>query len=256
MKKILSIVIVALLLLPTNVKAQKRDNSGAVAAGIMAIGAGIAVMEQIKEQLEQKAVEEVLSAYPDLIDFELKTSSLKGTKMKDISRVGVVTFEIKDLKNQEKFVLFAFLSSGWTNSNGVDYNKIKWKLFTRYDWNHLMQAYIRTASKQDISLEEVSKSKIVNKGVQKEGKFIVEFSKISGDAYYTYDYSDEFKIVFNEKSLGLYLKHTNQEDDTYRTGGVSGDLVQIRRNAIIKAHQHLNYRKVVKRMTIDDYYDN
>ena len=71
MKKTFSILIIALLLIPTNVKAQKRDNSGAVAAGIMAIGAGIAIMEQIKEQLEQKAVEEVLSAYPDLIDFEL-----------------------------------------------------------------------------------------------------------------------------------------------------------------------------------------
>ena len=57
-------------------------------------------------------------------------------------------------------------------------------------------------------------------------------------------------------NMNLMLKHTNQEDDTYRRGGVSGDLVQIRRNAIIKAHQHLNYRKVVKKMTIDDYYNN
>ena len=54
------------------------------------------------------------------------------------------------------------------------------------------------------------------------------------------DYSDEFKIVFNERSLGLYLKQKNIEGE-FRKGGPRGDLVQIRRKAIIKAHEHLNY---------------
>ena len=241
MKKLFTVVLVAAMLIPSSAKSQNNDGAAAAAAGILAIGAGIAAIEQLKEQLEQKAVEEVLTAYPNLINFELKTGSLKGTKMKDLSSVGIVTFEIKDLDTSNKYVLFAFLSNGWSNQFGVDYSKLKWKLFTRNEWNKLMQAYIKTASKIEISIEDVASSKIVNKGVQQNKKFIIEFSKIKGDVYYTSDYSDEFKIVFNERSLGLYLKQSNP--DEFRRGGPRGDLVQIRRNSIIRAHSFLNSDK-------------
>ena len=240
MKKFFTLALIAAFLIPSNLKAQK-DKGAAIAGGLLAIGAGIAAIEQLKEQLEQKAVENVLSAYPHLVDFELKTGSLKGTKFKDLSSVGVVTFEIKDLSTQYKYVLFAFLSSGWSNQQGVDFNKIKWKLFSKEEWNKLMQAYIRTASKKDISIEDVAISKIVNKGVQRNKKYIIEFSKIKGDVYYTSDYSDEFKIVFNERSLGLYLKQKDTEGEFRTGGGPRGDLVQIRRRAIIRAHSFLNF---------------
>ena len=95
------------------------------------------------------------------------------------------------------------------------------------EWNELMKTYVMTASGKSISDQEISESKIVNKGVKNGSKFVVEFDKIGGDVYLTKDYSDEFKIVFNEKSLGLFLKSTS-------------DLIQIRRKAIIKAHEHLN----------------
>ena len=238
MKKLFTIALVILMLIPSKAKSQNNEGAAAAAAGLLAIGAGIAAIEQLKEQLEQKAVEEVLTAYPSLVNFELKTGSLKGTKMKDLSSVGIVTFEIKDLDSSEKFVLFAFLSNGWSNQFGVDYSKLKWKLFSRNEWNKLMQAYIKTASKIEISIDDVASSKIVNKGVQQNKKFIIEFSKIKGDVYYTSDYSDEFKIVFNERSLGLYLKQSNP--DEFRRGGPRGDLVQIRRKSIIKAHSFLN----------------
>ena len=241
MKQLFTIVLVAAFLIPSNLKAQKNDNTAAIAGGLLAIGAGIAAIEHLKEQLEQKAVENVLSAYPHLVNFELKTGSLKGTKLKDLSSVGVVTFELRDLDTRSKYVLFAFLSSGWSNQQGVDFNKIKWKLFSTNEWNKLMQAYIRTASKNDISIEEVAISKIVNKGVKRNQKFIIEFSKIKGDVYYTHDYSDEFKIVFNERSLGLYLKQNDTEGEFRTGGGPRGDLVQIRRKAIIRAHTFLNW---------------
>ena len=242
MNKLFTIVLVAAFLIPSNLKAQNNDNAAAAAAGLFAIGAGIAAIEHLKEQLEQKAVENVLSAYPDLVNFELKTGSLKGTKLKDLSSVGVVTFELRDLDARSKYVLFAFLSSGWSNQQGVDFNKIKWKLFSTKEWNKLMQAYIRTASKKDISINEVANSRIVNNGVKAlNGEYIVSFSKIGGDVYYTYDYSDEFKIVFNERSLGLYLKQKNTEGEFRTGGGPRGDLVQIRRKAIIRAHSFLNW---------------
>ena len=70
-------------------------------------------------------------------------------------------------------------------------------------------------------------SKIVNKGVKKDRDWLVEFDKLKGDTYYTNNYSGEFKVVFNEKSLGIYVKETS-------------DLVQISRSALIKAHEFLN----------------
>lgn len=239
MKKLIFVIIVSVFINPFSLKAQNDAAVGA-AAGLIAIGAGIAAIEQLKENLEQKAVEQVLWQYPNLKTFELKTTSLVGTKMKDLSSVGVVTFEVTNLENTERSILFSFLSSGWSNQYGLDYNKVKWKLFSKQEWNKLMQAYVRTASKEELTLIEISNSKIVNKGVKNGKGWAVEFDKIGGDVYYTLDYSDEFTVVFNERSLGLYLKDNIPSEGDYRQGNPRGDLVQIGRKAIIKAHTHIN----------------
>lgn len=215
------------MFMPKQATAQNNDGVAAAAAGLLAIGGAIAAIEQIKENLEQVAVEQVLTAYPYLVNFELKTGSLKGTKLKDLSSVGVITFEITDRDSGEKYVLFAFTSHGWANEYGVDFSKLLWKNFTAGEWNKLMQNYIQTASGVELTVDEVAQSKIVNTGVKQGSKFILKFDKIGGDVYLTSDYSDEFKIVFNERSMGLYLKATR-------------DLIQVRRKAIIKAHEHLN----------------
>jgi len=104
---------------------------------------------------------------------------------------------------------------------------LSWKRFDVEEWNDLMKSYIETASKQTININDVAQSKIVNKGVKKNKDWLVNFDKLKGDVYYTSNFSDEFKLVFNEKSLGLYLKETS-------------DLVQILRGALIKAHEFLN----------------
>lgn len=227
MKKSILILLIAGMFMPKQATAQNNDGVAAAAAGLLAIGGAIAAIEQIKENLEQVAVEQVLTAYPYLVNFELKTGSLKGTKLKDLSSVGVITFEITDRDSGEKYVLFAFTSHGWANEYGVDFSKLLWKNFTADEWNKLMQNYILTASGVELTVDEVAQSKIVNTGVKQGSKFILKFDKIGGDVYLTSDYSDEFKIVFNERSMGLYLKATR-------------DLIQVRRKAIIKAHEHLN----------------
>jgi len=51
----------------------------------------------------------------------------------------------------------------------------------------------------------------------------VPFYKISGDMYVVTDYSNEMKFIYNERSLGIFLKDT-------------GDLVQIGRGSIIEIH--------------------
>lgn len=227
MKKTIFILLIVGMLVPKEASAQNNDGVAAAAAGLLAIGGAIAAIEQVKENLEQVAVEQVLTAYPYLVNFELKTGSLKGTKTKDLSSVGVITYEITDIDSSKKYVLFAFTSNGWANEYGVDISKLMWKNFTADEWNKLMQNYIQTASGVELTVDEVAQSKIVNTGVKQGSKFILKFDKIGGDVYLTSDYSDEFKIVFNESSMGLYLKATR-------------DLIQVKRKAIIKAHEHLN----------------
>lgn len=232
-----------LYIMPLSLRSQDgedNDTAATIVGGLFALGAGVAAMELIKEQFEQKAVEQILSSQSQLVNFELKSNTLDGTKLKDISSVRVMTFEITNLDDFQRSVLFAFLSEDWTNNYGVGFEKIQWKLFSKTEWNQLMQAYIQTASKQEISIEAIAHSKIVNKGVKQGNRFILDFAKIGGDVYYTNDYSEEFKLVFNERSLGLYLKPDTEDHEVYRAGGVRGDLVQISRKAIIKAHRHLN----------------
>ena len=134
MKKLIMMAIVSLLLFPINIKAQD-DGIVAAATGILAIGSAIAAVEQVKERLELRAVEYVLNEYPDLVEFELTTSSLNGTKFKDLSSVSVVSFELTDNNSKEKSVLFAFTSNDWVNQYGVDFSKIMWKNFKKEEWN-------------------------------------------------------------------------------------------------------------------------
>ena len=65
--------------------------------------------------------------------------------------------------------------------------------------------------------------KVVNKGVKVKSKLVIPFFKLTGDMYVVTDYSSEMKLLYNERSLGIFLKATS-------------DLVQIGRGDIIKIH--------------------
>jgi len=239
MKKIILILIIGCVIFPSNTKAQSDAAAGAaILGGIVAIGAGIAGIEQFKEQLEHKAVEEILTNY-NMTNFKIKTSTLDGVSFKDVSSMGVVTYEIDNFDNQKKYILFSFSSSGWINENGV-VESIRWKLFNNEEWNNLMKVYIETASRKEVSIEDVGLFKIDTKGVRKDKKYVVFFKKLDGDTYLTNDYSDEFKVVFNEGRLGLYLKNTG--DETIKYSSLRGSLVQISKKAIMRAHSHMNYQ--------------
>jgi hypothetical protein len=242
MKNIFTFLLVFSLLIPNNIKSQDDGAAAAaIAAGVLAIGSGIAAVEQLKEEMELKAVEQILSSYPEIKNFELKTSTLTGAKMKDISRTGIVTYEINNIGG-ERLVLFLFLSSGWSNQYGLDFNKVKWKLFDRKTWNDLMQAFVQTASRKEVDVQTIAMSTISAKGLKNKKDYILEFDKMRGDVYYTLDYSDEFKLVFNEGTMGLFLKQRKTNETEFRKGGVTGDLVQIRRKAITRAHNFLNFK--------------
>ena len=94
------------------------------------------------------------------------------------------------------------------------------------DWIDMMVAYSKVASgfnDDEIIRELIKRGKIVNKGIKVKNARDLNFYKMGGDMYLVDDYSDYMKLIFNERSLGIYLKETK-------------DLVQISRGAIIKIH--------------------
>lgn len=218
----------------------RAQNDGAVVAGIagglLAIGTGIAAVEQMKEQAELTATQWVLSHCPELNSFSLKTLDFDGKKLKDMSSTSVITFKIQEFEAQDKpeltgkkQVLFGFTSFGWINQAGIDFDKVRWYLIDRAEWTKMMVAYTQVASGEtdEAHVQDVLEhGKVVNRGVKHSEGEDISFYKLEGDMYLVTDYSADMKLVYNERSLGIFLKETR-------------DLVQIGRGDIIMIHEFL-----------------
>ncbi len=234
MKKVFLLFLVAIILTPSKVNSQNNNGVAVAVAGIAAIGSAIAINAQMKEMAELKATEWLLDAHPEFTSFSLKTLDFDAKKAKDASGVSVVTYKIQlftpsdkpDL-NGKKFVLFAYLSDGWVNQYGLDFSKFMWDLIDKEEWLNMMTAYSKVASaeKNETTIKDaLIQGKVVNKGIK--GKIDVPFYKLEGDMYVVTDYSDSMKLLYNERSLGIYLKKTR-------------NLVQIGRGDIIEIHDYL-----------------
>lgn len=91
----------------------------------------------------------------------------------------------------------------------------------------MMVSYVKVASDENVNImvkSTIQNGRIVNKGVRLKNKMTIPFYQLSGDMYVVTDYSKEMKFVYNEKSLGIFLKDT-------------GDLVQIKRGSLIELHE-------------------
>ncbi|WP_370476133.1 hypothetical protein [Tamlana flava] len=236
MKKILIIIIAFIYLIPQNSKAQ--DDGAAVAAvagGLLAIGAGIAAVEQMKEQAELNATEWFLTNYPEYNKFSLKTLDFDGKKLKDMSSTSVITFKIREFKIEnsepvlgEKLVLFGFTSYGWINEYGINFDKVRWFLIDGQEWMNMMTVYAKVASgeKNEVRIREALKNgKVVNRGVKAKKGEDLDFYRIEGDMYLVTEYSPEMKFIYNERSLGIYLNETM-------------NLIQMGRGDLIKIHEY------------------
>lgn len=236
MKNIKILTLCLCLLFSFKSQAQKNNGVIAAVAGLAAIGGAIAINSQMKELAELKATEWVLYQHPNFTSFSLKTLDFDAKKKKDASAVSIVTYKIqlfepsdKPELNGKKYVLFAFLSDGWINSYGLDFSKFMWHLVDEKEWISMMTSYVKVSSDEkniEVIKNTLREGKIVNKGVKVKSKLVLPFYKLEGDMYVVTDYSDMMKIIYNERSLGIYLKQTR-------------NLVQIGRDDIIEIHEFL-----------------
>ncbi|MGJ8735322.1 hypothetical protein [Zobellia laminariae] len=235
MKNLTMLLIVLLLSFP---KYSNAQNDGAVVAGavgaLVAIGASVAAVEQMKERAELTATEWLLANNPRMTSFSLKTLDFDGKKLKDMSSASLITFKIQEFMpmdqpelNGIKQVLLGFTSHGWINEYGIDFTKVQWFLIDRTEWVKMMVAYVKTASdeKNENKVEGLlTQGKILNRGIKVKNKAVIPFYRLSGDMYVVVDYSDAMKFIYNERSLGIFLKETR-------------DLVQIKRSSLIEIHE-------------------
>jgi hypothetical protein len=91
---------------------------------------------------------------------------------------------------------------------------------------NMMISYVKVSSIENDAntLKNILKEeKVVNKGVKVKSKLVIPFYKLTGDMYVVTDYSEKIKLIYNERSLGIFLKGTS-------------DLVQIGRGNIVEIH--------------------
>jgi hypothetical protein len=235
MKNVIIALCTLLIFIPKQSNAQDKGAAIAGAVGALAaIGAGIAAVEQMKERAELTATEWILGNNPEITSFSLQTIDFDGKKLKDMSSTSVITFKIQEFipsdkpeLDGKKQVLLGFTSNGWINEYGIDFTKIKWFLVDEAEWTRMMVAYVKVASdeKNDTNLEATLRDgKIVNKGIRVKSKMVIPFYQLSGDMYVVTDYSSDMKFIYNERSLGIFLKDTR-------------DLVQIKRGSLIELHK-------------------
>lgn len=236
MKRISIIILLLILIAPINSKAQNNGAAAAAAVvgGIVAIGAGIASMEEIKENAELKASQWILANHSEFSSFSLTTLDFDGKKSSDVSSASIISFKFQEFTPQDnpdlekKYVLLAFTSYGWISEYGIDYNKVNWYLVDGKEWMNMMTAYTKVASKEKtetIIKDKLMKGIVDNRGIRVDSKIEIPFYKLEGDMYLVTDYSNEFKLVYNEKSLGIYIKKT-------------GDLVQMSRSSLLDIHKY------------------
>lgn len=228
-------LIIILLLVPKQSQAQNNGAAvAAVAGGLLAIGAGIAAVEDMKERAELTATQWVLTNHPELKSFSLKTLDFNGKKTKDMSSTSVISFKIQEFSPTDnptldgrKQVLLAFTSYGWISEQGIDFNRVQWYLIDSEEWMNMMVAYSKVSSNEkseSVIKEKLTDGVLVNKGIKVKSKMEIPFFKLEGDMYLVTDYSPEMKLIYNEKTLGIFLKKT-------------GNLVQMGRSAVIDTHE-------------------
>jgi len=223
LKYILKLLLLVLILNPDNSYSQNKREAKQIIGHV----AVVVSVENAKEASELQATQYILSNY-DMKKFNVRAMSFSETKLKDMSSVSIIPFQvyefdIKNLSNgeyafsiKERYVLICYGYPGFINENGVIYDKVIWELIDKELWFKRMEGYVKSSSNTSLNVADaLENGYIVNGGVTEKGsnnlnsnKLTIEFYVLDGDSYIVSDYSDKFKYVYNEKSLGLLNKET------------------------------------------------
>ena len=219
MKKILLLLFTLSILIPEKVAAQKGMKDKKHKKEVKAEPVGNTNVMHMKEKAELTATQWIIANNTGLNTFSLKTHDFDRKTLKYMYKKPVITFEVhefvpqKEIKlNGDKQLLFGFTSKGWINEKGINFDKITWCLINSNEWLDMMVAFAKVSSeeKNEKKLRKILEvGKLDNKGIKIKGKLIIPFYKLKSDMYMVPKASSKMKLFYNQKSLGIFFKETN-----------------------------------------------
>jgi hypothetical protein len=166
-------------------------------------GFGVPYKEYSFKWLELNEWNDILSAYSQLNS---------PVKENIVNNMVPVYFKFKPFSTN-------LSSNSSTNAlNKKDQDLIEIKFLTKSNYYKL---------DNNNTLINISELNISSFGLKKDGKILFPFYKLNGDDYLVADFSKDYKLIANEKSMGLYLKNHNES-------------ILIQRRLMNKIHTFLN----------------
>tara|TARA_Y100000385_G_scaffold269429_1_gene307458 strand:- start:352 stop:1095 length:744 start_codon:yes stop_codon:yes gene_type:complete len=191
---------------------------------------------QTAESYELGATEYFLEEHSEITDFSLKLLDDGVEKKNDLSGTNILAFGVVDnvnLKNLESgvygkpYVILELTVGNYTNDYGTKTRKRKYVFLDRSKWIKILTQYCNIALiemhqiKNPYKIPDGNKKKVTsiwklqfnNNGLtirsNDQYQNYLKFMKLGGDDYRVsdlqVDLEYDFKLVYNEKSLGLYI---------------------------------------------------
>lgn len=241
------LVFLAFLSVIQNSKAQ-NNSAVAIGAGVAAIAAAAYYENQMREMVEQSAMEWFLFNKPikdgDVIEMKLIDWEIKS--FTDISATKTLLFKYKVNREPTKVVMF-ILSEGWWNDYGIVFTRIKPVELGKEEWTQIVKKLLEISSdsvsyesdnictlyytrKEDIEnnfgqivgIRTVTDSKTVDvqrfKGIinrqyvfASDGKKNIQIAvpRLNGDTHLVGVLPEQDLIIdFNEKKLNIFNSET------------------------------------------------
>ena len=140
-----------LLIMTQNVYGQRKaSNAAAAGAAVALVGAAIYYEQQMRENVEQSAVEWALDNFPiakgDILEMKLLNWEAKAAT--DLSNTRNLVFKYK-LNDEPYKVLLFITSQGWWNEYGVVFEKVKVVEIDKDFWSSVLFALCEVAIDDD-----------------------------------------------------------------------------------------------------------
>ncbi|MDC0600323.1 hypothetical protein OAO65_03335 [Flavobacteriales bacterium] len=138
---------------------QAQNAVDAIVPAVMAAAVVAAItIETVTESLEVEGTRHMLANHPEIDAFNLKVMDWDGKKLSDAAAMRLVVFRVKEIDIEAfevsgRKVLLMFTSPGWINQQGVNFDKVRFELLGKEEWEDWMMRYISLATEVPLNIE-------------------------------------------------------------------------------------------------------
>lgn len=138
---------------------QAQNAVDAIVPAVMAAAVVAAItIETVTESLEVEGTRYMLANHPEIDVFNLKVMDWDGKKLSDAAAMRLVAFSVKEVDIEAfevsgRKVLLMFTSPGWIKQEGVNFEKVRFELLGKEDWDDWMMRYLSLATEVPLNME-------------------------------------------------------------------------------------------------------